>query len=171
MDEPWDRTVLPLWHRDEDLGALVIEKDYDSSEAMRDDFYFLITIQTVLTEEVASAQTFSQLRKLQRFQERTLDHLRSGIVTVDGDGRVATANAKARELLGADVVEGLPLADRLRLGSEGRIWGNGFRRSPTPRLGPSRAGSPPRTAGNRSRSRWWRRESRESSPATPTTCA
>jgi len=119
MDEPWDRTVLPLWHRDEDLGALVIEKDYDSSEAIRDDFYFLITIQTVLTEEVASAQTFSQLRKLQRFQERTLDHLGSGIVTVDGDGRIATANAKARELLDVGVVEGLPLAGRLRLGSEG----------------------------------------------------
>ena len=119
MDEPWDRTVLPLWHRDEDLGALVIEKDYASSEAIRDDFYFLITIQTVLTEEVASAQAFSQLRKLQRFQERTLDHLGSGIVTVDGDGRIATANAKARELMGLDAVERLPLEARLRLGSEG----------------------------------------------------
>mgnify|MGYP006277032529 CR=1 FL=1 len=123
MHEPWDRTVLPLWHRDEDLGALVIEKDYASSEAIRDDFYFLITIQTVLTEEVASAQAFSQLRKLQRFQERTLDHLGSGIVTVDADGRIATANAKARELMGLDAIEALPLEARLRLGSEGPSLG------------------------------------------------
>ncbi len=123
MVEPWDRTVLPLWHRDEDLGALVIEKDYASSEAIRDDFYFLITIQTVLTEEVASAQAFSQLRKLQRFQERTLDHLGSGIVTVDADGRIATANAKARELMGLDAVAALPLEARLRLGSEGPSLG------------------------------------------------
>ena len=119
MDEPWDRTVLPLWHRDEDLGALVIEKDYESARAIQDDFYFLITIQTVLTEEVASAQAFGQLRRLQRFQERTLDHMGSGIVTVDFDGRVSTANAKGRELLGSDKVEGLVLGERLHLGSEG----------------------------------------------------
>lgn len=119
MEEPWTQTVLPLWHHEDDLGALVIEKDYDDAGAIQDDFYFLITIQTVLTEEVASAQAFTQLRRLQQFQERTLDRLGSGIVTVDQDGRISSANAKARAMLGRNRVEGTVLADRLYLGSEG----------------------------------------------------
>mgnify|MGYP006281854837 FL=1 len=119
MDDAWEHTVLPLWHRDEDLGALVIDKAYDGRDAIQDDFYFLITIQTVLTEEVASSQAFTQLRKLQRFQERTLDRLASGIVTVDEEGRVSSANARARAMLGGGPTEGLVLADHLHLGSEG----------------------------------------------------
>lgn len=119
MDEAWQHTVIPLWHRQEDLGVLLIEKDYESSSAIQDDFYFLITIQTVLTEEVASAQAFGQLRKLQQFQERTLDRLANGIVTVDEESRITSANAKAREMLGRRGVEGTVLGERLHLGSEG----------------------------------------------------
>ena len=117
--EAWESTVVPLRHRDQDLGALVLHKRYESGHAFEDDFYFLITIQTVLTEEVASAQAFSQLRKLQRFHARTLDHLNSGIVTVDENGRVVYANAMACELLGQSSAEGMVLGNFLRIGSEG----------------------------------------------------
>lgn len=129
MDEEWAQTVVPLWHHDDDLGALVIEKAYDDATAIQDDYYFLITIQTVLTEEVASAQAFTQLRKLQQFQERTLDRLGSGIVTVDLEGRISSANAKAREMLGRVHAEGVRLDDRLHLGSEGPgllLWLSGI---------------------------------------------
>lgn len=127
--DAWESTVVPLRHRDQDLGALVLHKHYESGRSFDDDFYFLITIQTVLTEEVASAQAFSQLRKLQRFHERTLDHLNSGIVTVDETGRVVYANAMARELLGQPTTEGMVLGNYLRIGSEGpdlRQWLSGI---------------------------------------------
>lgn len=127
--EAWKTTVVPLRHRDQDLGALVLHKHYADGSAFEDDFYFLITIQTVLTEEVASAQAFSQLRKLQRFHERTLDHLGSGILTVDENGRVVYANAKARELIGRTEIEAMVLGNFVRIGSEGpdlRQWLSGL---------------------------------------------
>ncbi len=97
---PWSETVVPLRHRDRDLGYLLLEKHYENGEAIARDIYFLITIQTILTEEVAGAQAVSELRKLQRFQERTLDEVASGIVTFDESGRRLYANRKGRELLG-----------------------------------------------------------------------
>ena len=117
--DPWETTVVPLRHRDAELGSLVLHKAYRDGRGFEDDFYFLITIQTVLTEEVASAQAFSQLRKLQRFHERTLDHLGSGIVTVREDGQVVYANAKAREWLGVGDLGDTVLSRVVRLGSEG----------------------------------------------------
>ncbi len=100
--EPWDETVVPLRHRDHDLGYLLLEKHYENGESIARDIYFLITIQTILTEEVAGAQAVSELRKLQRFQERTLDEVASAIVTFDEHGRRLYANRKGRELLGEE---------------------------------------------------------------------
>ena len=115
--EPWEVTVVPLWQRDRDLGCLVIDKTYAGDVSFEEDFYFLITVQTVLTEEVAGAQAYHQLRRLQRFQERTLDHLGSGVLTLDDETRVRYANARARQML-AGRSEGAVLEEVVDLGSE-----------------------------------------------------
>lgn len=100
--EPWRETVLPLRHRDRDLGYLLLVKEYEAGLDMAEDIYFLITVQTILTEEVAGAQAVTELRKLQRFQQRTLDEVASGIVTFDERGKRLYANRKGQELLGDD---------------------------------------------------------------------
>lgn len=99
--KPWDETVVPLRHRDRDLGYLLLHKSYQGGEDIAQDIYFLITVQTILTEEVAAAQAVSELRKLQRFQERTLDEVASGIVSYNENGHRLYANRKGRELLGS----------------------------------------------------------------------
>ncbi len=104
--KPWKETVVPLRHRERDLGYLILQKPYANGEAIAQDIYFLITVQTILTEEVAAAQAVTELRKLQRFQERTLDEVASGILTFDEAGRRLYANRKGRELLGeSDAVD------------------------------------------------------------------
>jgi signal transduction histidine kinase/DNA-binding response OmpR family regulator len=113
---PWRITVMPLWRRGRLLGHLLLDKGYRSGQDLEEDYHFLITIQTVLTEEVASAQAFDQLYRLQRFQERTLDHLGNGVVTVDGEGRLLYSNARAREMIG-DPGAGSLLREHLRLAS------------------------------------------------------
>jgi signal transduction histidine kinase/DNA-binding response OmpR family regulator len=165
MESPWSHTVLPLWHHDEDLGSLVIEKDYADAAGIQEDFYFLITIQTVLAEEVASAQAFTQLRRLQQFQERTLDRLGSGIVTVDEDGKISSANAKARAMLGrrSRGRDGTrralcTWAAKVRIS---RVGSRASRTVPPPR---SKVGCRASARTNRRRCRWWRRIFPASSP-------
>ncbi len=113
----WSETVVPLVHRQRTLGYLAFEKSYDSWDDAQGDLYFLITVQTILTEEVAGAQALSELRRLQRFQQMTLDRVGSGILTVDAQGRVLYANATARELLQSEPT-GMVLADLLQVGAE-----------------------------------------------------
>lgn len=114
----WDLTVLPLRHREHELGFLLIERSYASAADISDDLHFLTTIQTILAEEVAGAQALFELRRLRGFHERTLDHVGSGIVTLAADGRVVYANRKTRELLEDDGDAG-ELVRRLRVGGEG----------------------------------------------------
>jgi signal transduction histidine kinase/FixJ family two-component response regulator len=115
---PWDVTVLPLQRGEEVLGFLLLDKPYAGSAAIAEDLHFLITIQTILTEEVAGAQAFFELQRLQGFQERTLDQVESGIITLTGDGGMVYANRKARDLL-AGLPEPEGVAHALRVGTDG----------------------------------------------------
>jgi signal transduction histidine kinase len=116
--EPFAYTVVPLVHRGRDLGCLVVAKEYADGVAFSDDYYFLVTIRTVVAEEVASAQAVHELRRLQQFQEQTLAHLSTGVLTVDGEGRVGLANPTALELLGAQSAAEVDADRQIRLGSE-----------------------------------------------------
>ena len=116
--EPFSHTVVPLVHRGHDLGCLVVAKDYADGVAFADDYYFLVTIRTVVAEEVASAQAVHELRRLQQFHERTLAHVTTGILTVDGEGRVGLANPTALELLGSPAADQVDSDRQIRLGAE-----------------------------------------------------
>lgn len=115
---PFATTVVPLVHRGQDLGCLLVAKEYGDGVAFADDYYFLVTIRTVVAEEVAAAQAVHELRRLQQFQERTLEQLGSGIVTVDGEGAVGFANRRALELLQAGSMAEIDVDAQLRLGAE-----------------------------------------------------
>jgi signal transduction histidine kinase len=115
---PFATTIVPLVHRGRDLGCLVVAKEYADGVAFADDYYFLVTIRTVVAEEVASAQAVHELRRLQQFQERTLAHLATGIMTVDADGRVGLANPTALELLGMGSAPEVDVDRQIRLGAE-----------------------------------------------------
>ncbi len=125
--EVWERTLLPLCQRGGELGYLLLKKSYEDRAAFENDYYFLITIQTVLAEEVSSAQAMAELRKLKDFHERTFDHMRSGVFTVGAEGTVGFANRRVRELFGRDPA-GVLVAEFLDLGPEApsiHTWMNG----------------------------------------------
>jgi len=127
--KPFSQTVVPLVHRGRDLGCLIVGKDYRDGVAFADDYYFLVTIRTVVAEEVAAAQAVHELRRLQQFQERTLEQLASGIVTFDGEGKVSFANRRALELLEVSEPAEIDIDAQVRLGAESpplRRWTAGI---------------------------------------------
>ena len=63
------------------------------------------------TNESLAAQRGEALAKQQALNERIIRDMQDGVVVVGSDGRVAHANPRALELLGAAVVEGRLLAD------------------------------------------------------------
>lgn len=94
----WDVTVIPLKHRQQELGFLLLDKGYASGVYFRDDYDFLSTLQTIFAEEIANAKYISELRQLTRFNKKVLDNISSGVITTDLDGRVLYANQHARHL-------------------------------------------------------------------------
>jgi len=101
-DRPWNETILPLRHRDTPLGHLLLAKPYRDSDEFERDRFFLVTLQSILAEEVAAAQAMGELRALQRFQERMLDHVDSAVLSLDAEGAIRYANRTARRLLPGD---------------------------------------------------------------------
>jgi signal transduction histidine kinase/ActR/RegA family two-component response regulator len=116
-DAAWSETILPLRHRDQPLGHVLLMKRYENRAQFEHDRFFLITVQSILAEEVASAQAVNELRAVQRFHRRILDHVDNAVLSLDGDGIIRFANQKARELLGRDE-EGYPPGSLLLVGAE-----------------------------------------------------
>jgi signal transduction histidine kinase/DNA-binding response OmpR family regulator len=100
MISPWDTTVAPLIYKGRWLGFLLIVKSYRSRRAYLGDYHFVNTIQTILTEEVANAVNISRLRSLKNFNETVLEHINSGVLTTDSEGRVVFLNERARAIIG-----------------------------------------------------------------------
>ncbi|MGD1049322.1 MAG: response regulator [Candidatus Krumholzibacteriaceae bacterium] len=100
MTARWESTVVPLLYKGRWLGFLLIRKVYRSRKAYLNDYHFINTIQTILTEEVANAVNISRLRNLKDFNETVIENINSGVLTTDRDGRVIFLNGRGRELLG-----------------------------------------------------------------------
>lgn len=100
MAAPWRLTAAPLLYKGRWLGFLVIAKAYTSRKAYLNDYHFINTIQTILTEEVANAATISRLRSLKNFNETILENMNSGVLTTDSSGAVVFLNGRARAMLG-----------------------------------------------------------------------
>ncbi|MBN1885605.1 MAG: response regulator [Candidatus Krumholzibacteriota bacterium] len=98
----WSDTSIPLLYKGVWLGFLLVRKLYRSRKAYLNDYHFLTTIQTILTEEVANAVNISRLRHLKDFNETILENINSGVLTTDRDGRIVFLNSRAREVLGRD---------------------------------------------------------------------
>lgn len=100
MKKPWDRTTIPLIYKGRWLGFLLLKKDYATRRAYLNDYHFVNTIQTILTEEVANAVNISRLRNLKNFNETVLENINSGVLTTDNNGGVVFLNGRALEILG-----------------------------------------------------------------------
>ncbi len=100
MTSRWEHTVVPLLYKGRWLGFLLITKAYRSRRAYFNDYHFINTIQTILTEEVANAVNISRLRNLKDFNETILENINSGVLTTDHEGTVTYLNGRARELIG-----------------------------------------------------------------------
>ncbi len=100
MTARWEHTVVPLLYKGRWLGFLLIKKAYRSRRAYFNDYHFINTIQTILTEEVANAVNISRLRNLKDFNETILENINSGVLTTDHEGTVTYLNGRARELIG-----------------------------------------------------------------------
>lgn len=100
MKEPWDQTVIPLIYKGRWLGFLLVRKRYVTRRAYLNDYHFISTIQTILTEEVANAVNISRLRNLKNFNETVLENINSGVLTTDNNGGVVFLNGRALEILG-----------------------------------------------------------------------
>jgi len=92
---PWSMTVIPLRHRNQWLGFLLLEKEYRDGLDFKWDYDFLSTLQTIFAEEIASASYISELRHLGRFNDKVLDNVQAGVVTTDAAGWIRYANAWA----------------------------------------------------------------------------
>ena len=100
MTARWEHTVVPLLYKGRWLGFLLIRKTFRSRRAYFNDYHFINTIQTILTEEVANAVNISRLRNLKDFNETILENINSGVLTTDHEGTVTYLNGRARELIG-----------------------------------------------------------------------
>jgi signal transduction histidine kinase/DNA-binding response OmpR family regulator len=100
MKEPWEHTVIPLLYKGRWLGFLLLKKMYGSRRAYLNDYHFIHTIQTILTEEVANAVNISRLRNLKNFNETLLDNINSGVISTDNIGLIVFMNGRAHEMLG-----------------------------------------------------------------------
>lgn len=100
LKKPWEHTVVPLLYKGRWLGFLVIKKGYRSRREYVNDYHFMNTIQTILTEEVANAVNISRLRNLKDFNETILENINSGVLKTDREGNVVFVNRRAREILG-----------------------------------------------------------------------
>jgi PAS domain S-box-containing protein len=100
MKKPWDRTIIPLIYKGRWLGFLLVKKRYATRRAYLNDYHFVNTIQTILTEEVANAVNISRLRNLKNFNETVLENINSGVLSTDNNGGVVFLNGKALEMLG-----------------------------------------------------------------------
>ncbi|MBN2069874.1 MAG: response regulator [Candidatus Krumholzibacteriota bacterium] len=100
MRSPWNDTVVPLIYKGRWVGFLLIKKAYATRQAYLNDYHFINTIQTILSEEVANAITISRLRDLTHFNETILDNINSGVIKTDKTGKVVFKNARAKELMG-----------------------------------------------------------------------
>ncbi len=96
--EPWRMTLIPLRHRSQWLGFLLLDKRYRDQRDFEGDYDFLNTLQTIFAEEIANAAYISRLRHLGRFNDKVLDNIQAGVVTTDLEGNVRYANAAAMAL-------------------------------------------------------------------------
>lgn len=100
MKQPWEHTAIPLLYKGRWLGFLLVKKRYATRRAYLNDYHFINTIQTILTEEVANAVNISRLRELKNFNETVLENINSGVLTTDNSGRIIFLNGRATEMLG-----------------------------------------------------------------------
>lgn len=101
----WSNSAIPLLYKGMWLGFLVLRKKYASKRQYLDDYHFLTTVQTILTEEVANAVNISRLRNLKDFNETILDNINNGVLKTDRSGEIVFVNSRAREILG-DAADG-----------------------------------------------------------------
>lgn len=104
MQARWSHTAAPLLYKNRWLGFLVVHKAYRSRRAYLDDYHFINTMQTILSEEVANAVNISRLRQLKNFNEAVLENMNGGVLTTDNAGIVDFVNERARCLIGSVAV-------------------------------------------------------------------
>ncbi len=105
----WRFTVLPLLYRRTPLGFLLLDKEAWQGPSFAAQLFFLQTIQTLLTEEVANAVHLSRLLDLKNFNEAVLESIESGVLTANEQGEIHFANRLARRTMGLhETQEALP---------------------------------------------------------------
>ncbi|MBD3178675.1 MAG: response regulator [Candidatus Latescibacteria bacterium] len=107
----WENTVIPLLFKGRWLGFLLFRKRYKSRMDYLKDYYFINTIQTIFTQEVANAVNISRLRNLKDFNETILENINSGVLKTDKKGKIVFLNRKGREILGFRVSDSMYFND------------------------------------------------------------
>ena len=120
----WRESAVPLRHHGAPLGHLVVWKSYAGAAHFERDRFFLTTVQSILADEVATAQAMNELRRVQELHRRILDHVGSGVFTLDKDGTILFANRRAGELVGFES-EQSQIDAVLRVGGE-RVRGTNW---------------------------------------------
>jgi len=119
-EKAWELTAIPLVHGGDAQGYLLYRKHYAHAGAFDQDFHFLKTVQTILSEELAHAKAIHRLKKLGEFNRTVLDSIRAAVIAVDGFGTINYRNPSARELF----AERMPLNGPFRFG-EGFLAADG----------------------------------------------
>ncbi len=96
-----------------DLAGIMLLGEKTSRDPFRsDDLMVFTALSGPLATAIENARLYRQLEEANQHRARILSHMRGGVIAVDLDGRVTTANHYATELLGAIAVgthvSGLP---------------------------------------------------------------
>jgi signal transduction histidine kinase len=90
---------IPLFHRDELHGLLLLGEKSSSDIFSREDLNLLATLGNQAAVALENALLHHKVTVLMRHNESILKHMSSGVIATDPDRSISTCNDKARETL------------------------------------------------------------------------
>ena len=92
--------MIPIFHRDERLGGLVLAPMRSDETYAEEEIQFAGTLCAQSAVALLNARSYAELERMQRLTRRTLDGLNAAVLLFDRDRRIVNANAAAVQMLG-----------------------------------------------------------------------
>lgn len=95
-------TAVPLWKHGFLLGAIIFNNKTIGTPINDQELELVFTLGNQLSIAIENANLVKEVSRQKDYFEDILNHVNSGVITVDPQGLVATYNPKAQEILGID---------------------------------------------------------------------
>ncbi len=91
--------VIPLVSKDELLGILSLGEKLSGDIYSTEDVSLLMILANQVASSLENARLFNEILVVKNHQDKILQRLRSGVITVDQDNRIKSVNRSAAEIL------------------------------------------------------------------------